>query len=213
MQASAAATFEGKPVDVDFGPSWGPVLGEGGGGIGSWSGMIYIHRMQNVLSSILAFCGSFSLSLPDQGQYHALQAINPMIKSSPPPLERAFTLIELLIVIATITILATLAVPVFNSVFESAKATKDTSNLRQIGAATQMYMNDNNGVFPVLDERLMDGANKPKNTSRGGQCCSPLSTGALRRKPGIQTRQSVMASTQRFAGNNLPIRLRSPQVL
>jgi prepilin-type N-terminal cleavage/methylation domain-containing protein len=71
-----------------------------------------------------------------------------MIKSSPPPLERAFTLIELLVVIATITILATLAVPVFNSVFESAKATKDTSNLRQLGAATQMYMNDNNGVFP-----------------------------------------------------------------
>ena len=71
-----------------------------------------------------------------------------MIKSSPPLLERAFTLIELLVVIATITILAVLAVPVFNSVFESAKATKDTSNLRQIGAATQMYMNDNNGVFP-----------------------------------------------------------------
>ena len=71
-----------------------------------------------------------------------------MIKSSPPPLERAFTLIELLVVIATIAILAALAVPAFTKVFESAKATKDTSNLRQIGAATQMYLNDNNGVFP-----------------------------------------------------------------
>jgi type II secretory pathway pseudopilin PulG len=49
---------------------------------------------------------------------------------------------------ATIGILAALAVPAFIKVFESAKAAKDTSNLRQIGAATQMYMNDNNGVFP-----------------------------------------------------------------
>jgi hypothetical protein len=55
MQASAAATFEGKPVDVDFGPSSGPGPDAGGGVIGSCSGMIYIHRMQNALSSNLAF--------------------------------------------------------------------------------------------------------------------------------------------------------------
>src|SRR5207247_4987716 len=70
-----------------------------------------------------------------------------MTKSSPPPVERAFTLIELLVVIATIIILFAIATPVFNSVLENAKATKDLSNLRQIGAATQMYMNDNNGVL------------------------------------------------------------------
>ena len=71
-----------------------------------------------------------------------------MAESSPPPVERAFTLIELLIVIATIAILAALVIPAFNRVLESAKATKDMSNLRQIGSATQMYMNDNNGLFP-----------------------------------------------------------------
>jgi prepilin-type N-terminal cleavage/methylation domain-containing protein len=71
-----------------------------------------------------------------------------MAHSSPPPVERAFTLIELLIVIAIIAILAALVIPAFNRVLESGKATKDMSNLRQIGAATQMYMNDNNGVFP-----------------------------------------------------------------
>ena len=53
MQASAAATFEGKVVDVDFGPSSGPGPDAGGGGIGSCSGMIYIQRMQNPLSSNL----------------------------------------------------------------------------------------------------------------------------------------------------------------
>jgi prepilin-type N-terminal cleavage/methylation domain-containing protein/prepilin-type processing-associated H-X9-DG protein len=61
---------------------------------------------------------------------------------------RAFTLIELLVVIVTIGILAAIAVPAFHSVYERAKVTKDLSNLRQIGAATQLYMNDNNGVFP-----------------------------------------------------------------
>src|SRR5438034_5168841 len=71
-----------------------------------------------------------------------------MAKSCPPPFTRGFTLIELLVVIASITILAALVVPAFTRAFESAKATKDTSNLRQIGAATQMYMNDNNSVFP-----------------------------------------------------------------
>jgi prepilin-type N-terminal cleavage/methylation domain-containing protein len=70
-----------------------------------------------------------------------------MAKSSPPSLRRAFTLIELLVVIATIGILAAILLPAVNSVLERAKVTKDMSNLRQIGAATQMYMNDNNGVL------------------------------------------------------------------
>jgi len=71
-----------------------------------------------------------------------------MAKSSPPPVKYGFTLIELLVVIAGIAILLGLAVPAMNSAFERAKGTKDMSNLRQIGTATQMYMNDNNGVFP-----------------------------------------------------------------
>src|SRR5262249_54022697 len=94
------------------------------------------------------FFGSFCLSLPAQGQYHALLITTSMPESSPPPAERSFTLIELVVVIATITILVALAFPVFNSTLERVKATKDLSNLRQIGAATQVYMNDNNGVFP-----------------------------------------------------------------
>ena len=71
-----------------------------------------------------------------------------MTKSSPPPAERAFTLIEFLVVVLAIGILAALAVPALNSAYERAKVTKDLSNLRQIGTATQLYMNDNNGAFP-----------------------------------------------------------------
>ena len=71
-----------------------------------------------------------------------------MTKGSPLHFRHGFTLIELLIVMAIVAIVAALAVPAFSKVFESAKAAKDLSNLRQIGAATQMYLNDNSGVFP-----------------------------------------------------------------
>jgi prepilin-type N-terminal cleavage/methylation domain-containing protein len=94
------------------------------------------------------FCGSFSLSLLAEAQYHALLITKSMTNSSPPPVTSAFTLIELLIVIGVIAILAGIAIPALTSVLERAKITKDMSNLRQIGTATQMYMNDNNGVLP-----------------------------------------------------------------
>ena len=56
MQAIAAATFEGKPVDVDFGPGTGPAIDGGGirssgGGMGASSGTTYIHKMADTLSS------------------------------------------------------------------------------------------------------------------------------------------------------------------
>jgi type II secretory pathway pseudopilin PulG len=59
---------------------------------------------------------------------------------------RSFTVVELLVVITTIAILALIAYPAYTSVQERAKATADMNNLRQIGLATQMYMNDNDGV-------------------------------------------------------------------
>ena len=49
--------------------------------------------------------------------------------------------------IAIIAILAAILVPSLNSALERAKATKDMSNLRQLGLATQLYMNDNSGVL------------------------------------------------------------------
>jgi type II secretory pathway pseudopilin PulG len=63
----------------------------------------------------------------------------------------AFTLIELLVVIATIIILAAIATPVFTGVLDRAKATKDMSNLRQIGIVVQTYLNDKDGILPVIN--------------------------------------------------------------
>ena len=61
----------------------------------------------------------------------------------------AFTLLEVIIVIAIIAILAAILVPSLNSALERAKATKDMSNLRQIGMAMQTLLNDNDQLLPV----------------------------------------------------------------
>src|ERR1041385_1078558 len=70
-----------------------------------------------------------------------------MLRNSSAP--RAVTLIELLVVIAAIGILAAILVPALSSAFERAKATKDMSNLRQLGMAMQTYLNDNDQILPV----------------------------------------------------------------
>lgn len=72
-----------------------------------------------------------------------------MTKSSSHSAARAFTLIEFLVVIAAIGILAAILIPSLNSALESAKATKDLSNLRQIGALMQSYLNDKDQVLPA----------------------------------------------------------------
>jgi prepilin-type N-terminal cleavage/methylation domain-containing protein/prepilin-type processing-associated H-X9-DG protein len=54
-----------------------------------------------------------------------------------------FTLIELLVVIAIISILAAILFPVFAQAREKARAIACMSNMKQIGTATLMYVQDN----------------------------------------------------------------------
>lgn len=59
-----------------------------------------------------------------------------------------FTLIELLVVIAIIAILAAILFPVFTRAKMKARETSCKSNMRQIGAAMQLYLGDWGGAFP-----------------------------------------------------------------
>jgi prepilin-type N-terminal cleavage/methylation domain-containing protein len=94
----------------------------------------------------------FSLSSSRDSPYFVT---NPMQKH----LLKAFTLVEMLVVISIIAVLAALLFPAVSGMNERGKATQDLNNLRQIGLATQMYLNDNDGTFfsPTGDVPWMQG--------------------------------------------------------
>lgn len=62
--------------------------------------------------------------------------------------EGAFTLIELLTVLAIIGVLAALLLPVIGRTRLAAQSAVSTSNLRQLATATHAYIADNRGLFP-----------------------------------------------------------------
>ncbi len=61
----------------------------------------------------------------------------------------AFTLIELLLVIAIIAIFASLALPALANAKGKTKSTACLNNLRQIGLAMQMHADDHEGFLPT----------------------------------------------------------------
>jgi len=62
--------------------------------------------------------------------------------------QTAFTLVELLVVIAVIAVLAALLFPALGKAKESARQTQCASNLRQIALAARLYVDEHNDRFP-----------------------------------------------------------------
>ncbi|MEM0965348.1 MAG: type II secretion system protein [Verrucomicrobiota bacterium] len=64
------------------------------------------------------------------------------------PNKKAFTVIELLTVIAVIAVIGAILIPIVGRSRDSANQAKSVANLRQIGLAIQSYVNDNGGKYP-----------------------------------------------------------------
>jgi prepilin-type processing-associated H-X9-DG protein/prepilin-type N-terminal cleavage/methylation domain-containing protein len=65
----------------------------------------------------------------------------------------AFTLVELLVVIALIAILAAILMPVISAAQKRAAQTTCINNQKQLALGVQIYLNDNSSVFPGIASR------------------------------------------------------------
>jgi prepilin-type N-terminal cleavage/methylation domain-containing protein/prepilin-type processing-associated H-X9-DG protein len=78
-----------------------------------------------------------------------MKSLVPQCKAGNPPRSaRAFTLSELLVVVAIITILAALLLPVLGKAKSEGKGTSCKNHLKQMGVALQMFVGENYNRYP-----------------------------------------------------------------
>lgn len=70
---------------------------------------------------------------------------------------KAFTFIELMVVLAVITVLTALLLPALSRTREIGRSTACLSNLHQIGIALQLYVQDNQNLLPVMYDQPVNG--------------------------------------------------------
>src|SRR5256885_6051899 len=78
-------------------------------------------------------------------------------------MKRAFTLVELLVVIGIIAVLIGILLPALNAARQHAVSVQCMANLRSCGQFMYIYANQNRGMFPMMS--LQEPQKFPRNKS------------------------------------------------
>jgi prepilin-type N-terminal cleavage/methylation domain-containing protein len=81
--------------------------------------------------------------------------------AAPSPMKKAFTLIEMLVVIAIIALISSILIPSVSSALESARRATSMSNLRSIGQAIMVKQVDSGFDFPQMRNYSWQGPQDP----------------------------------------------------
>ncbi len=111
-----------------------------------------IEHLPRVLQEYVESC----TRVKNQNAAATVQRAARLLSTVEPPSNRlrprkngAFTLVEILAVIAILAILAAVLLPVFGRMQQNAGASRCASNLRQISTYINQFMSDNNGCLPI----------------------------------------------------------------
>lgn len=116
----------------------------------------------------------------------------------PSSARRAFTLVELLVVIGIIALLVGILLPALNRARQQAAVTQCLSNVRQLAVAVANYVSDNKGTLPEAIHNNKGAALSPR--ARGLREWSPYAANAAFGPTYVMP--SIGAALERYLGKN-----------